>query len=146
MNRLLMKRNGLQGFGEHTSKKIPDGDQQLMSEQLERENCTKGNCRTTVESYLKRVLNPQLSRNQIIFPSVHFSVICYRLSGTPIISNSFPSKWWNSTSMCLTQYECLIKQPLTFDVVGILKICFLEQPFDQNTDVRHQKYMTRTRN
>ena len=26
MNRLLMKRNGLQGFGEHTSKKIPDGD------------------------------------------------------------------------------------------------------------------------
>ena len=65
MNRLLMKRNGLQGFGEHTSKKIPDRDWQLMSEQLERENCKKGNCRTIVESYLKRVLNPQLSRNQL---------------------------------------------------------------------------------
>lgn len=36
------------------------------------------------------VLSPPLSRNQIIFPSLPFSVICYWLSGTPIISNSFP--------------------------------------------------------
>lgn len=81
-------------------KIAPDGEWQQVSEQLERENCTKANYRTTctVEScYLKLgyLEFPNISKSNYL-PFVVFAV--GSLAQTPVIPNflSFPSRVQNS--------------------------------------------------